>query len=148
MRNAKDTNRESSKYSLKYRSRFDIVGVMLQAAVRGATKTRLMYDAFLSHSQAEEYISFLLGKKLISLAADNKHYHPTEKGLRFLSMYAEIKDAVTVDIARTLPESQPASPEKGSDEDAKPTPEPAGGAQLSGLGVAQSSQAKRPGGVG
>lgn len=96
---------------MKYRSRFDIIGVLLQAAVRGATKTRLMYDAFLSHNQAEEYISFLLGKKLIALAPDNKHYHPTEKGLRFLAMYAEIKDAVAVEIARAHPESQPQSAE-------------------------------------
>jgi predicted transcriptional regulator len=113
---------------LKYRSRFDIVGVMLQAAVRGATKTRLMYEAFLSHSQAEEYISFLLGKNLISLGLDNKHYRPTEKGLRFLAMYAEIKDAVAVEIAGAPPESQPQSAENhGPDEGAKPRPEPAGG---------------------
>jgi predicted transcriptional regulator len=128
--------------SLKYRSRFDIVGVMLQAAVRGATKTRLMYEAFLSHSQVEEYISFLLGKNLISLTADKKHYQPTERGLRFLSLYAEIKDAVTVEIARN-PESQPESPA-----DARPTPEPESGAKRPGLGVAQSSQTERPGGVG
>lgn len=108
---------------LKYRSRFDIIGVMLQAAVRGATKTRLMYDAFLSHSQAEEYISFLLGKKLICLAEDNKHYRPTEKGLRFLVMFAEMKDAVAVEIASATPKSQPQSAEnRGLDEGAKPRP--------------------------
>jgi predicted transcriptional regulator len=134
--------------SLKYRSRFDIVGVMLQAAVRGATKTRLMYEAFLSHSQVEEYISFLLGKNLISLTADKKHYQPTERGLRFLSLYAEIKDAVTVEIARNPPESQPESAADGSPGDARPTPEPESGAKRPGLGVAQSSQTERPGGVG
>ena len=76
---------------------------MLQSAVRGATKTRLMYDAFLSHSQVEEYLSFLLGKKLISMAPDKKHYLPTEKGLRFLAMYDEIEDAVALERTQSAP---------------------------------------------
>jgi predicted transcriptional regulator len=88
---------------MKYRSRFDIVGAMLQAAVGGATKTRLMYEAFLSHTQVDEYLGFLLGKRLISLAQDKKHYLPTEKGLRFLEMFAEIKDVVTVGHDKDVP---------------------------------------------
>lgn len=84
---------------------------MLQSAVAGATKTRLMYDAFLSHSQVEEYLGFLLSKRLISIAADKKHYFPTEKGLRFLSMYGKIKDAVALDSAQSIPpKEQPAPP--------------------------------------
>jgi predicted transcriptional regulator len=117
---------------LKYRSRFDIVGEMLQAAVRGATKTRLMYEAFLSHNQVEEYLDFLLGKKLIFLAEDKKHYLPTEKGLRFLEMYAEFKDAVTIQVAQQV---------------AKPQPEPAGGRGLneSAKPLEPARVAQRPG---
>ncbi|MGH9917790.1 MAG: winged helix-turn-helix domain-containing protein [Nitrososphaerales archaeon] len=146
MLNIQSENIESTR--LKYRSRFEIVGVMLQAAVRGATKTRLMYEAFLSHSQAQEYISFLLGKKLISLAEDNKHYRPTEKGMRFLVMYAEMKDAVAVEIARPpSPELQPQPAENhGPDEGASPSPEPAGGVQNPRL--ARLPQRERAGGVG
>jgi predicted transcriptional regulator len=129
---------------LKYRSRFDIVGVMLQAAVRGATKTRLMYEAFLSHSQVEEYLSFLLGKNLISLAADKKHYLPTEKGLRFLSMYAEIKDAVTIQTERTPPNSKPESPESHDiGEVTKARLELPSDAQRPGLDTAPSSPRER-----
>jgi predicted transcriptional regulator len=133
---------------LKYRSRFEIVGMMLQASVRGATKTRLMYEAFLSHSQAEEYISFLLGKKLITLTADNKHYLPTEKGMRFLAMFAQMKDAVAVEIASAPPESRPQPAEnRGLDEGAKPRLEPAGGAPSPRLGVARPHKGERAGGV-
>jgi predicted transcriptional regulator len=133
---------------LKYRSRFDIVGVLLQSSVRGATKTRLMYDAFLSHNQAEEYLSFLLAKELISLAPDKKHYLPTEKGLRFLEMYAGIKDTVAIERDRTLSVSETESPESHDIiEVPKPRPEPAGGAQgPPGLGIARSSPRARPGG--
>jgi predicted transcriptional regulator len=91
---------------MKYRSRFDIVGAMLLAAVGGATKTRMMYEAFLSHTQVDEYIGFLLGKRLLSLAQDKKHYLPTEKGLRFLEMFAEIKDVVTVENGKDTPQKE------------------------------------------
>jgi len=122
---------------------------MLQAAVRGATKTRLMYEAFLSHSQAEEYISFLLGKKLIVLGPDNKHYQVTEKGLRFLAMFGEIKDAVTVEIQPAHPEPQTLSPEnQGAGVVANPRPEAAEGGQSARLGVAQSQHRERPAAAG
>jgi predicted transcriptional regulator len=94
---------------MKYRSRFDIVGVLLESAARGATKTKLMYEAFLSHSQVEEYLDFLESKSLISLAQDKKHYLPTEKGLRFLAMYEKIKDAVAVMKEQAAPLETPAS---------------------------------------
>ena len=95
---------------MKYRSRFDIVGAMLHAAVGGATKTRLMYEAFLSHAQVDEYLGFLLGKRLIALAQDKKHYHPTEKGLRFLAKFAEIEDVVTVERGPGVPEKAEPEP--------------------------------------
>jgi predicted transcriptional regulator len=92
---------------LKYRSRFDIVVVMLQSSVSGATKTKMMYEAFLSHSQVEEYLGFLLERGLVTLLPDKKHYHPTEKGLRFIEMYGEIQDAVSLG---TQPGAAPGPP--------------------------------------
>ena len=62
-----------------------------------------MYDAFLSHSQVEEYLGFLLSKGLIAMSADKKHYLPTEKGIRFLSMYGKIKDEVALNKTQSIP---------------------------------------------
>jgi len=46
---------------MKYRSRRDIVGLFLDAANGGgATKTKLMYRAYLSFNQLREYIIFLM----------------------------------------------------------------------------------------
>jgi predicted transcriptional regulator len=45
--------------AMKYRSRTDIIAMILQAAMPGATKTRLMYSAFLSYAQIQEYVQFL-----------------------------------------------------------------------------------------
>jgi predicted transcriptional regulator len=39
---------------MKYRSRTDIVGLILEGANGGATKTKIMYKAFLSNAQLRE----------------------------------------------------------------------------------------------
>jgi predicted transcriptional regulator len=40
---------------MKYRSRTEIVGSILDATNGGATKTKIMYKAFLSFNQLKEY---------------------------------------------------------------------------------------------
>jgi predicted transcriptional regulator len=55
---------------MKYRSKTDIIGHILEAVNSrsgdtGLTKVKIMYDAFLSYPQLEEYLSFLLEKGLI-----------------------------------------------------------------------------------
>jgi predicted transcriptional regulator len=45
---------------MKYRSRTEIVGNILDAANGGATKTKIMYKAFLSYVQLKEYLSVLI----------------------------------------------------------------------------------------
>src|SRR5215813_9288913 len=46
---------------MKYRSRSDIVGLLLDAANGGgATKTKLMYKAYLSFNQLKEYLTLLV----------------------------------------------------------------------------------------
>ena len=50
---------------MKYRSRTEIVSMILDAANGGATKTKIMYSAFLSYSQLKEYLSLLIENNLI-----------------------------------------------------------------------------------
>ena len=45
---------------MKYRSRTEIVSNILDATNGGATKTKIMYTAFLSFGQLKEYLSILL----------------------------------------------------------------------------------------
>jgi predicted transcriptional regulator len=106
--------KKKERKGLKYRSRVDIVAAMIQSAVGGATKTRLMYSAFLSHSQVEEYLEFLRAKRLISFIPDKKRYVPTDRGLQFLKMYGEIKDTVTIEGTPGLPATR--QPERPKDD--------------------------------
>jgi predicted transcriptional regulator len=86
---------------MKYRSRTEIIAMVLQAAMNGATKTRLMYSAYLSYAQVQEYIHFLMDRQLISFEEDSQEFKLTEQGLRFLRVYDEISDIVSLDNNKT-----------------------------------------------
>ena len=72
------------------RSRTEIVAMILNAANGGATKTKIMYFAFLSYNQVKEYLSVLIENNLIEYLDGGNKFKTTEKGLFFLKMYNEI----------------------------------------------------------
>ena len=82
----------------KYRSRTDIVAQILQAAngySDGASKSRIMYyGAFLSYAQLKEYLAVLIQNGLLEYCEGTQTYKTTEKGLKFLHIYEEIKQLV------------------------------------------------------
>ena len=75
---------------MKYRSRTEIVSMILEAANGGATKTKIMYKAFLSYAQLKEYLSVLIENNLIEYLEGMQTYKTTEKGLNLLKMHNEI----------------------------------------------------------
>ena len=81
---------------MKYRSRTDIIAMILQAAINGATKTRIMYGAYLSYAQVKEYLSFLMEKELIRYEEGSAIYKLTQKGVQLLRVYEDISDMITV----------------------------------------------------
>jgi predicted transcriptional regulator len=77
---------------MKYRSRTEIVGNILEAANGRATKTKIMYKAFLSYAQLKEYLSVLTENNLIEYLDGTQTFKTTEKGLNYLKMHNEIGD--------------------------------------------------------
>ena len=75
---------------MKYRSRTEILGNILEATNGGATKTKIMYAAFLSYAQLKEYLSILIDNNLIEYSNGTQTFKTTEKGLNLLKMYREI----------------------------------------------------------
>jgi len=73
------------------RSRTEIVGNILDAANGGTTKTKIMYFAFLSYNQLNEYLSILIENNLIEYLDGTKTFKTTEKGLNYLKMYNKIR---------------------------------------------------------
>ena len=83
---------------MKYRSRTEIVAMILEAANGGATKTRIMYKAFLSYAQLREYLSVLIENNLLEYLEGSQNYKTTEKGLNFLKMHNEIGELLQTSI--------------------------------------------------
>ena len=81
---------------MKYRSRTDITGLILEAANGGATKTKIMYKAYLSFAQLREYLVMLLEKGLLEYEEGHTIYRTTEKGMRLLQMYNQINEELVV----------------------------------------------------
>jgi predicted transcriptional regulator len=81
---------------MKYRSRSDIIGLILEAANGGATKTKIMYKAFLSFAQLREYLSMLAEKGLIEYEEGLQKYRTTEKGIRLLQIYNQMNDELVI----------------------------------------------------
>jgi len=74
------------------RSRTEIVSSILDAANEGGiTKTKIMYYAFLSYNQLNEYLSVLTENNLLEYIDGTQKFKTTEKGLKYLKMYDEIR---------------------------------------------------------
>ena len=80
-----------------YRSRTEIVCNILDAANGGgATKTKIMYTAFLSYAQLKEYLTILVDNNLIEYNDGTQTFKTTEKGLNFIKMHNEMGELLKV----------------------------------------------------
>ena len=86
---------------MKYRSRTEIVGNILDAANGRATKTKIMYKAFLSYVQLKEYLSVLIENNLIEYLDGTRTFKTTEKGLNYLKMKNEMGELLQTTIKIT-----------------------------------------------
>ncbi|MDF2736519.1 MAG: hypothetical protein K0S93_375, partial [Nitrososphaeraceae archaeon] len=57
-----------------------------------ATKTKIMYIAFLSYNQLKEYLSVLIENNLIEYLEGTRTFKTTEKGLNLLKMHNEMAE--------------------------------------------------------
>ncbi|HEX2407640.1 MAG TPA: winged helix-turn-helix domain-containing protein [Nitrososphaeraceae archaeon] len=67
---------------MKYRSRTEITAMILDTAYTETTKTKIMYNAYLSYNQLKEYHSVLIKNNLIEYRDGTKTFRTTEKGLK------------------------------------------------------------------
>ena len=89
---------------MKYRSRMDITAAILDIAVGGAIKTKIMYRAFLSFPQLKEYLEMLTDSGMLEYSEKERMYHTTDAGKHFLKMYKEVGQMIYPQNAkRALP---------------------------------------------
>jgi len=71
----------------KYRSKLQIISDVLTVARNGAKKTKIMYQANLSHKLLVHYLDHTIEAGLISISSGQGNYNLTPKGLKFLEDY-------------------------------------------------------------
>lgn len=68
----------------------------------GSTRIKMMYGSFLSHSQLNEYLSFMPKIDLMSQqkskqgSSSPSYFIMTEKGMNFLNLHNQIKEMITI----------------------------------------------------
>jgi len=83
--------------SRRRRDRLFIMAEILEVAKEGVLKTQIMYRANLSFAQLNEYLSLLLDLELLEAVKkpQKNTYKTTDKGLRFLQSYIDIRELLT-----------------------------------------------------
>jgi predicted transcriptional regulator len=90
---------------MRNRDRMEIISRILEAVngSGGATRTRIMYHAFVSHAQMKEYLSYLEDNGMLHYDAESEKFKITEKGLEFVRIYTEINEMIKVPPPQPLP---------------------------------------------
>jgi predicted transcriptional regulator len=74
-----------------YRDKLDIVASILEVASKNAKKTQIMYQANLSYTILQKYLSKILKAALIKYDETQNCYLLTVKGKNFLETYNEYR---------------------------------------------------------
>ena len=84
----------------KRRDRLRIIAQILEISKSGCLKTQIMYRANLSFAQLNEYLSFLIKIRLLTLENENKKsiYLTSAKGNQYLEKYEDIADLLENDL--------------------------------------------------
>jgi predicted transcriptional regulator len=85
---------------IKRRSELEITAEMLDCAIYGEKKTRLMYRANLSFDALNEYLASLTSKGLLIFDSENSLYTTTPKGKKFLDNYKTLSSELVLSRKR------------------------------------------------
>lgn len=79
---------------MKNRSRTEIISMILDSVSSGATKTKIMYKAYLSYAQLKDYLAFMEKNELVRYEDGTQIYRITEKGIKLMRLCEEVGDMI------------------------------------------------------
>ncbi len=88
---------------MRNRQKDEIMRDILHSAQGGAGITKIMFHAYLTHSQAKEYTQMLLQKNLLELDTESGslgQFRTTPKGVEYLAAIERISDMLAIDTRR------------------------------------------------
>lgn len=81
----------------QHRSRSEIIASILGTANGNRMRqTEILYKTYLSHTLLKDYLLFLIENDLLDYIAVDRTFKTTEKGMRFLRMYEQMADLVSM----------------------------------------------------
>jgi predicted transcriptional regulator len=82
------------------KSRTELVALILQAAIEGATAKRMLNVIFPSNMQLKKYLVLLQENGLLDYRLDEQIYITTSKGIHFLRIYIELNEVVAMSVSK------------------------------------------------
>jgi predicted transcriptional regulator len=81
----------------QHRSRSEIIASILGTANGNRIRqTEILYKTYLSHTLLKDYLLFLIESDLLDYNSVDRTFKTTEKGMRFLRMYEQMVDLVSM----------------------------------------------------
>ena len=87
---------------MQNRQKDEIVRDILTSANGGATISRIMFRAYVSHGQAKGYLGELIEKDLIECDVFVREYRTTSKGIEYLNATERMSEMLQLDIRRAV----------------------------------------------
>ena len=84
---------QESYRQMKNRNADEITSSILRTAIGGVTKTKMMYEAFITYTQLNEYLSVLIEKGFLQYQEGERVYRTTEKGVRLLQSCEKLTES-------------------------------------------------------
>lgn len=81
---------------MKYRSRTEIICQILETAkeLNGVTKTKIMFNSYLSFAQLKDYLAMMLESGLLEHISERNVYRTTEKGMSMLEAARAVNEMI------------------------------------------------------
>ena len=93
---------------MRNRQKDEIIRDILHSAQGGTGITKIMFHAYLTHTQATEYTQSLIKKGLVEQDIDSgslRQFRTTPKGMEYLAAIEKMSDMLAIDTRRAKPAS-------------------------------------------
>src|SRR5262245_3429980 len=93
---------------LRNRQKDEIMRDVLHSAQGGAGITKIMFHAYLTHSQAKEYIQMLMQNGLLQQDFESgtlRQFRTTPKGIEYLAAVERMSEMLSIETRRTAKSS-------------------------------------------
>lgn len=83
-----------------YRSRTEIICQILETSkeLNGVTKTKIMFNSYLSFAQLKEYLAVLLESGLLEHIPERNVYRTTDKGIAMLEAARTVNGMIGAEV--------------------------------------------------